>query len=149
MAFPTANTRRTLSSALDRAQDQAANIKAIAQYNRDLMAAGAITASRMLALLDNLRGAKGVLSETSALAGIAAYAQGQLGDSSVSTEFSAMMTAIDNAGAWIISNFPKATDGALKSEDMDVQGNRTERTFSTTQTVALRTLLDTLIATIA
>ena len=149
MAFPTNRTRRSLAAALDRAQSQADTIKRLSESANVSMAAGAVTSSFVLSLLANLRSAKDVFDETAALPGIVAYALDQLNDEiDVAAEFVAMTDALTAAGAWIITNIPKAADGALKLEDMDAQGNRTERTFSTTATAPLRTLLDTLIATI-
>lgn len=147
MGFPTNTTRRSLASALDRAQSQADSIKRIAQNNKDRMAAGTITAGGLLSLLDNLAGAKTALSDAAGLAGMGEFAQAQLGQT-VTTEFANLMTALDNAGAWIISNFPKDAGGYLLAETWGTNGARVERTFTTAQTAGLRTLLDALIATI-
>lgn len=149
MAFPTNRTRRSLAAALDRAQSQADTIKRLSESANVSMAGGAVTSSFVLSMLANLRAAKDVFDETSALPGMAAFALAQLNDNiDVIAGFLAMTNALTAAGAWIIQNIPKAADGALKLEDMDAFGNRTERTFSTAQTAGLRTLLDTLIATI-
>lgn len=146
MAFPTNSTRRSLASSLDRAQSQADSIKRIAQNNKDRMAAGTITSSGLLSLLDNMIGAKTILLEASALTGMDTFAQAQLGQS-ISAEFTTMMNAIDAAGAWIVTNFPKS-GGYLQSETWGAGGLRVERTFSTTETAGLRTLLDAVIAAI-
>lgn len=146
MAFPTNETRRSLASALDRAQAQASSIKRIAANNRDRMAAGPITAGGVFSLLDNLIGAKAVLSEAASMQGIAEYAQAQLGQD-ISGDFAAMMNAIDTATAWIINAIPKA-GGYIQTEAINADGSRTERTFTTAQTAGLRAALDTIIATI-
>lgn len=148
MAFPSDTARRTLSAGLQRAQSTAGSIKRIAQNNRDRMASSHITAGGILSLLDNLRGAHAQLTEVAAMPGIADYAQEQLEVSDVAGDFSAMLSAIEGASAWIIDNFPRADDGALKMEDMDSEGQRTERTFSSAQTSGLRTALDAVIASI-
>jgi hypothetical protein len=150
MPFPTTNTRRSLASALDRAQAQAGSIKAIAANNRTAMAAGPVTSGQLISLLDNLVGAKGVLSEAASLPGIGAYAEDQLGDATddIAAEFTAMMDAIDAAGAWIITNFPKDGSGYLLAETLTAQGAHVERAFTSAQTAALRTLLTALEATI-
>lgn len=147
MGFPTNSTRRSLSSALDRAQSQADSIKRIAQNNRDRMAAGTITSSGIISLLDNLDGAHNVLAETASLPGIGEFAEAQLGQT-VLVEFGQMMTAIDAASAWIRANFPVGTGGHLQSESWGVGHARVERTFSTAETAGLRTLLDAVIAAI-
>jgi hypothetical protein len=146
MAFPTNETRRTLASALDRAQAQASSIKRIAANNRDRMAAGSITASGVFSLLDNLKGARAQFSEAAALPGMGAYAEDQLGRG-VTQEFADMLAAIDAAADWIIANMP-SSGGYLQTETLNADGSRTERTFPTSQTGGLRTALDALIATI-
>lgn len=147
MAFPTNSTRRSLASALDRAQSQADSIKRIAQNNKDRMAAGTITSSGLISLLDNMIGAKAILLEASALPGMDTFANAQLGRT-IGAEFTTMMNAIDAAGAWIVTNFPKGTGGYLQAETWGVGGARVERTFSTAETANLRTLLDAVIAAI-
>lgn len=146
MAFPTNSTRRSLASALDRAQSQADSIKRICQNNKDRMTAGTITSGGLLSLLDNLIGAKTILSEAAGLDGMGEFAEAQIGQT-VTEDFTAMMSAIDAAGAWIVTNFPKA-GGYLQAESWGAGGARTERTFSSTDTANLRTLLDAVIAAI-
>lgn len=147
MAFPTINTRRNLASGLEQAQEQALSLKTLAAYHKAQMAAGPVTSGALLALLANLKGAKGIFTESAGLAGMDAFAQGQLG-AGVASDFTAMMNAIDAAGSWIITNFPKDGSGYLLSETMNGTGDRTERLFTSAQTAGLRTLLDTLISTI-
>jgi hypothetical protein len=145
MPFPT--SRQMLANGLSRAQSQASTIKRIAENNRDRMAAGPITAGGVVSLMDNLSGALSVFQEVSALPGIAAYAQEQLGED-VSADFAAMSSATQAARNWIVTALPKDGDGYLLLETMDASGNRTERTFGTAATAGLRTALDALIATI-
>lgn len=147
MPFPTNTTRRSLASALDRAQSQADSIKRICQNNKDRMAAGTISSGGLMSLLDNLIGAKSVLLETASLPGIGAFAEAQVGQS-VTAEFTAMMGAIDAAGAWIVTNFPKNAQGYLLAETWGQGGARVERSFATADTAGLRTLLDAVIAAI-
>lgn len=148
MAFPSNTTRRSLSAGLSRAQSTAGSIKRIATNNRNHMAQGPITASGVLSLLDNLRAAHRDLTEIAEMNGIAEYAQEQLEVEDVATDFNSMLVAIEAASGWIITNFPRADDGALKTEDMSPQGERTERSFSSSSTAGLRTHLDTVIASI-
>lgn len=148
MAFPSDTTRRTLSAGLQRAQSTAGNTKRIAANNHARMASGVITAGGLISLLDNLRGAHSELTTVAAMPGIADYAEEQLGVETVTQDFGAMLSAIETAAGWIITHLPRADDGALKMEDMDAQGRRTERSFSTAQTAGLRSALDAVIATI-
>lgn len=145
MAFPT--SIEPLAADLTRVIQAAKALKETAVANRTRMAAGAVTASSVLRLLDNLRAARAIFIEIASRPGIGAYAQAQLGED-ISTEFAAMNAAIDAAGANIVASLPKDGSGYLLLEQMDGQGARAERTFTTAQTATLRGLLDTLAATI-
>ena len=144
MTFPSSDT--SLAVGLTRAQQQASSIKAIATNNSTAMKAGPVLSSGILSLLDNLVGAHNVLSAVASLDGIDAYAQEQIGVS-IASDFTAMMNAITAAAAWIVTNFP-ASGGYLQAQTMNSDGARTERSFTTTQTAGLVTLLDALVATI-
>lgn len=147
MAFPSASHRRSLATALERAQSQADSLKRLATSYKASLAAGPVTGSYVLGVLDTLRSSRDVFTETAGLAGISEYAQAQLGQT-VSSEFAAMTSAIDNSGSWIMANFPKDGAGFLLERTFAADGSRVERTFTAAQTAGLRTLLDTLIATI-
>lgn len=145
MAFPTSSA--TLSVGLARAQSQASAIKRIAQNNYETMAAGPVSASFVITLLDNLKGARSVFDAAGNLPGMAAYAQEQLGQD-VTADFVAMVSEIDTVGSLIVSALPKDGSGYLLLETIDAQGNRTERTFTSAQTSGVRSALQDLIATI-
>lgn len=145
MAFPT--QREMLSVGLARAQGQASSIKRIAQNNNARMAAGNITADGLLSLLDNLKGAVTTFQDVRALPGIGSYATAQLGED-VSADFTAMENAATAAASLIITQFPQDGDGYLLIQQINAQGDRTEREFTPAQTAGLRAALDTLIATI-
>ena len=145
MPFPT--QREMLSVGLARAQSQADSIKRIAQNNNSRMAAGNISASGLLALLDNLKGAVATFQAVRGLTGIASYATSQLGED-VTQDFIDMENAATAAATMIITAFPKDGSNYLLIEQIDAQGDRTEREFTPAQTAGLRAALDTLIATI-
>lgn len=148
MPFPTANTKRTLASALERAQAQADSIKRIAGNNLARLVAGPVAADAILALMDNLNGAVAVLRDAASTPGIAAYAQNEWGDTvDIASAFSEMVDAIAVTAQWIATNFPKDKDGYLLAETI-VDGQRTQRSFSAEQTEGLRERLSALIATI-
>lgn len=88
-----------------------------------------------------------MLTNLASTPGIDTYAQAQLGQS-VTTDFTSMVTALTNAGGWIVTNFPKDGGGFLLSETFNADGTRAARNFSTAQTAGLVTLLSALAATI-
>lgn len=147
MTFPSTNAMPTLAEGLMRARSQAASIKAIAANNSTAMKAGSISSSGVFSLLDNLLGAKNILSQAAALSGMDTYAEAQLGQS-ISADFTAMMNAITDVINWVVQNFPKDTDGYLQTATMNSDGTRIERSFTSAQTAGLATLLDALVATI-
>ena len=150
MTFPTSDTHRSLAVALQQAQSQASSIKRICQNNSSAMAAGNVASDFIIALYDNLSGAKTVFQQSAAVTGIAAYAQAQIGDSNLDivAEFTAMVGAITSAMAWIEANFPKDANGFLLAQTFDGAGGRTQRQFTSTQTVGLRTALAAVVAAI-
>jgi len=147
MTFPSTNAMPTLAEGLRQARDQAAAIKDVSQGFSAKMKAGSVPTSSIFALLDNLVDSKNIFSTAAALSGMDAYAEAQLG-ASIATDFTAMTNAVNSAIAWIVQNFPKDTDGYLQMATMNSDGTRTERSFTTTQTAGLATLLDAVVATI-
>jgi hypothetical protein len=137
----------TLSSALERALRQAQSIKRIAENASATANAGNVDAYWALALLDNLKGADGVITTAGGLPGINAYAQAQLGVDAVA-EFTAVVLAIRSARDWLIAALPKDGGGFLLLETMNATGDRGPRTFTKAQTVQLRNRLDALAALI-
>ena len=145
MAFPTRQT--TLTDALARAQRTAARVRDVATANKNTMAAEPVSVEFLLVLLDDLRAANAMFTQVAGRTGIAAEAQAQLGQD-VSAGFVAMTSAVDAAGAFIISALPKDDQNRLLAETIDAAGDRSPVTFTPAQTSQLRNLLDDVIATI-
>jgi len=145
MAFPAHN--QSLADALAVLLREASRLRALAVNARDRMAAGNVGASLPLSLLESVRAATKEFDRISAIPGIVAYAQEQLG-ADIGSDFSAMNTAAKTVGAEIIAALPKDANGYLLLETIDAQGQRLPRQFTPQQTAGLRASLDALIATI-
>ena len=144
MAFPA-----KLNAAYDRFTGLAARMNDGAAQASATMAAGTVSASYLLGVLDQIRAIRGELVTLAATPGIAAHARRQSGAGvDIAAEYAAMVAAVDDVVAWIVANFPKDGDGWLLIQQFEAGGGRSERTFTATQTASLRALLDTLAATV-
>ena len=145
MAYPTGVLSRTLDD-IDR---RAAAIKSYCTQVRAAMAVGDVSASVPIDLYIRLRADRAALAAAAAVPGIVQYARDQKNNQGldVVAEFSAMTAAIDAVTTQITTVFP-VSGGFLLREQWSASGT-TERAFSSAATANLRTLLDTLIATIA
>lgn len=136
----------SLNDLLTECRQMARGVKTFAQFLRADLAARSVPGSQILALLPRLKQAREVFIRTRDTAGMAAYAQAQLGQD-VATTFSAMLSEVDATGAWVISSFPRA-GGYLARETMAADGTISERMFTPAETAGLVAKLDALIATI-
>lgn len=151
MAFPSSVGRPyILSNAWEGARKYAGILKTSATNLRALSAAGPVTSSDILNFQVLMADIKAQLQTLAAVPGLAAYAQAQVNDNTldVAASFTAMTTAIDNTGGWVITNFPKDGSGFLLAQQFNGGGRPTDRTFSTATLAGFRTQLDALIATI-
>lgn len=104
---------------------------------------GNITGMDAVAMLANLSRVLGIFSTIAAIPGLTDYAKTQFADANynVATEFAAMVNALTAIQTWLKANVPAngvtIVDGALVGT-----------TYAPAQTVALRTLVNTAIATI-
>ena len=81
---------------------------------------------------------------------LVAYAQQQRGNQgNISTEYTAMVTAINDTVVWIASNIAKTGDNRLQIEYIDAQGNTADFFYTSGQLQPFRDTLDALIATIS
>lgn len=144
-----------LSEVLKEARQRWVQTKRISQNIRDRAASGPIPASTVLGLLDNLRTDLAYFTAVAATPNIGTYAQEQYGVTYlIGPDFTAFITAIEDTIAWIVAALPKAAPDVngfewVLLQRIDVDGNRIDRTFSVAQTAGLRTILDSLIATVA
>jgi len=153
MAFPssTGSQALTLALALQTAQNMAGAVKVRAQSLSISCAAGNVPAQTILDGVSALADAKVTFNKCSATVGLAAYAQAQVGDANIATEFTTMVSAIDGVNNWVLANFPKDSTNTflmITSFTPDNTGKITQRTFSTAQLAPLKTLLDALVASI-
>lgn len=153
MTFPSSSGSRSfgLSSALNSAQAMAAGVKAQGQALSALCAAGAVAASSILTFTTMLADAKVLFNKCAAVAGLEAYAQAQVGDLDIASEFTAMLAAIDATTAWVVANFPKDSTNTflmVTSFASDNTGRTQQRQFTPAQTAGLKTVVDALVATI-
>jgi hypothetical protein len=151
MALP---NQAPLSEVLKEARQRWTQTRRVAESIRDRSAAGPITGATVLGLMDNLRADLYYFQTVAATPGIGVYAQSQYeGAYDIGPDFTAFMAALTSTIDWIIAAAPKtAADGNghewLVVQRLDPTGARIERTFSTVETAGLRTVLDTLIATV-
>lgn len=154
MAFPsdTGTAQDSLSQAWTVARVTAGRIKNRAQTLSVQAAAGSISSSAILDFATGLADARFLLLKASQTGGIGAYAQAQMNDNtlSVATEFTTMMAALDDAIAWVVTNFPKDASGFLLARQFQAgnTGRTVDRQFTPAQTATFRTVLDALAATI-
>jgi hypothetical protein len=156
MAFPSnvGTQALGLAQALPTAQGLATTIKTQASSLSAQCAAGGLQASAAINFLTLLADSKVKLQQCAAVPGISAYAQAQLGDVSIATEFTTMLAAMDAVTAWVTTNFPVATDAtnytslATMQFDQAGTGRIVQRTFTAGQTAGLKSVLDALVATI-
>lgn len=146
MAYPTG----LLSIVLEDIDRRAAGIKLYVSQVKAEAAAGNIPSTRILDVFINLKQERVALAAATSTAGLPAYAQAQKNQPGldVVAEFNAMTAAIDGVTSWIVNNFPKDAGGILLERTWGAS-SPVDRTFTPTQTAGFRTVLDTLIATIA
>lgn len=146
MAFRTNRLQRVFQQITD----EAADIKSRAQSLRNASAAGPVQSSQIIDWFVSLANARTVIAALASTPGLPAYAQNEVDDDTynVTTEYTAMLAAIDGALAWVTTNFPKDGSGYLLAYQF-IGNAYTARTFSTAALATFRTTLDSLIATIA
>lgn len=154
MVYPTSRLRAVVARAFTNADSTAIRLRSFAGGLDGELAAGSVTATRILDdLLAELRSSRVVLIASRDTSGILAYAREQFDDITIDlpTEFTALIAAIDAVITWIVDNFPTGSPGAgnyLERYQLATDGALTDRTFSTVQTIGLRTQLQALFAAI-
>lgn len=146
MAYPT----NALAQVLEDVDRRAMSVKEYATRYRTQMAAGDVLATVIVDLFIRLKSDKAAFVTAASTSGLGVYAQAQKNDQNlnIGNEFTAMNAAIDGVTTWIETNFPKDANGYLLRETWSASGP-VDRAFSSANTAGLRTVLATLIATIA
>jgi hypothetical protein len=127
-----------------------AAIKAAAQQAlTDL--AGTVDTTWTFRFLDNMRMLIAAGNTWRSVSGIDAFATAQLPGyaGTFSADIAAMTSAAQACIDWIVANFPKdSTATWILAEQLNPDGSRTARTFTSVQTAGLRTAVTNFIATI-
>ena len=149
MAFPSTSGSNpvTLTAALANAMQLAGTLKSQANSLLSLAQTTGIPANQLINLPQNWTQAVTQLNAYAALSGMAAFAQAQLGDASISTDFSTMTAAVTACVTWITTNFP-TSNGYLLAASFGSGGAITYVTFTPTQLAGFVTVLEALIAAI-
>jgi len=121
--------------------------KAQAQNAQVVMQTGPVGAQFIFSMLDQLSGLIAAINLWKVVAGLDAYANGQGYVGTMSTDVAACGTAALACINWVVANFPNA-GGFLQSETLNADGSRTQRNFTSAQTLGLQTALQAFIATI-
>ncbi len=151
MAYPTSRLRSVLAKAFNDADSTAIRLRGLAGDLDARLAAGPVSASVILDdLLAELRSSRATLVKSRDTSGVLAYAREQFDDVAIDlpTEFVTLIAAIDATVTWVVDNFPKGTGEWLERYQIGTDGALTDRSFTTAQTVGLRTVLQALFAAI-
>lgn len=150
MPFPSYLGASDLDGAWKTVREQAGVVKLAAQKLRSDTAVGSVTGTSIIDFAQQLADSRGRLAEAAAVPGIEAYARNQINDPTLdlAAEYTAMVTQINATIAWVRTNFPQDANNYLLYVKLDANGNRQLRTFDSASTAGLRTVLDSLIATI-
>lgn len=146
-------TRTTAREAFERAQSLAKRMKTDAQSVRTSSVAGTMGSSQALDLARKLYEYKTEFNVLKLVPGVQTYGQSMYEGTAynVATEFTAMLSALDDVTAWLLTNFPKTpTTNELRAElwNADNSGRTVDVVFTAAATAPFRTVLDSLIAAV-
>jgi hypothetical protein len=146
MTFP---TRPSLQVVWQQFAARAATLKRYCQEFTTASAARAMSASDLEEMLSHLAGFSTYAKASALTPGLEDYVKAQYADSAINivTEYNTMIAAVDAAIAWIAGNVPKS-GGYVQLDQWANNGTITRRTFSTASLAGLRTVLDSVAATI-
>jgi len=149
MTLPPALTQNSLAYALNVVQNYAAQAKDRATSANTVMAAGPVDATFVFNLLDQLAGLIANLNAVKNVVGLNSYATtnvpGYAG--TMTSDITATVNAAQACIDWVVANFPVSVPWLLAFQ-LNADGSRTPRSFSSVQTAGFRTALQNLLATI-
>lgn len=151
MAFPSStSSKEGLGRALEKVRATASGVKQLAQDLRSATEAGPVTGRRIVQAMEEFTAAYERFESIKTVPGLAEYAKAQFADQglNIAAEFASMQTALLACITWISTNIPKDASKRWLAIEEIVAGKRVERVFSTSETLGLRNVLDTLRATI-
>lgn len=151
MALPPALTQNSLAYALNVVQNYAAQAKDRATSANAVMAAGPVDTLFVFSLLDQLNGLIANLNAVKNTVGLNSYATtnvpGYAG--TMTADITATVNAAQACIDWVTANFPKdSTAVFILCFQLNADGTRAPRSFSSAQTAGFRTALQSLLATI-
>lgn len=154
MAFP--STIGTVPTTLEAGWEQARALAATVKQQAQGMVAGAggngVYANQILSAYAFFQSAIATFNTIAGIAGIAAYAQAQIGSSTedIASDFEAMVNAIQAAVTWINGNFPHDASNPpnLLFAQFSSTGVIQYTLFTPAELAGLVTVLNALIATI-
>lgn len=114
--------------------------------------AGSVDTAWIFNALDTMRDAIARFNRFKTVTGLDSYATAQVPGyaGTISADINTTISAIQACIDWIIANFPKDTTATwILALQLNADGTRTPRSFTSVQTAGLQTRLQTLIATIA
>lgn len=150
MPFPSNEGNTTLEDAWSSAMGHAGRIKRKAQ-SLHTSTLSSCTATLILNVVRDILSARDALAQLAGTPGLEAYARDQIEDPTLNlaVEYNAMIAAINAVRDWVFVNIPKeAVTGYLLIETLTTELVRVDREFSSVSLGGLRTVLDTLIASI-
>lgn len=149
MTLPPALTKNSLAYALNNVQGYAAQANDRATSAVAVMAAGPVDTIFVFSLLDALNGLIANLNAVKNTSGLDAYATAQVPGyaGTMSSDITATVNAAQACIDWVVANFPTSATFLL-GQQLNANGTRTQRSFTTAQTAGLRTALNNLLATI-
>ncbi len=132
-----------------RAKNLAVQLDRLA-VNRSASFATGANSAEILALVDNLSALKAGLQDAAQTPGIEAYATAQEDDATylVAVEFAAMIAAVDAVIAETVTTLPTDANDWLLIRKINADGSLVPRTFTGAQLASIRSLLDSLAASI-
>lgn len=152
MALPPALTQNSLTYALGVVQNCAAQIKEHATSAIAVMAANPVDTNFVFNLLDQLNGVIANLNAVKNTVGLNAHATANVPGyaATMTTDITATVAAAQACIDWVVANFPRDTVATtwLLGFQLNADGSRTARFFTSAQTAGFRTALTTLLLTI-
>lgn len=149
MSLPPALTQSSLHHALDVVQNYAAQAKDRATSAVATMAAGPVETTFVFNLLDQLNGLIANLNAVKNTSGLNAYATSEVPGytGNMLNDITATVNAAQSCIDWVVTNFPVSTPWLLAFQ-LNADGSRTMRSFTSVQTAGFRAALQNLLATI-
>lgn len=150
MPFPsTSGSKIALERAWASLMASAGRIKGKAQSLRDA-SLQPTRGTLILSVMDDLLASQAAMQAMANTPGLEAYARAQISDPTLDlvAAFNAVIGNVNAVRDWVVANIPKDANNYLLLQTISASGARIDREFSSLTLSGLRTVLDTLIASI-